>query len=198
MIDGIPRTEELALAGRLPIVVGGQRVELRTLNLEESERWLEQLSSAAAQAAQDVQAIDEPGPGALLVAVAKLPIPTMLEAVRAYDVDGRLPANLKQRFTAAEVYAALKTMVRAEVPFLEDARSAAEAFGPQLRAMAASVLWTLFRQENSTSGPSLSGDSTPADSEEDSAKSSSSSSGSTATDEPAAKPMSKTRARSSR
>lgn len=187
----IERTEELGLAARLPIVVGGQLVELRTLNLEESEVWLGKL----AEIAGNFDLPDKADPNAVLAAFAKQPPRAMLEMVQAYDLDEQLPRNLKQRFTQAELYNALKTMVRAEAPFLEDARSAAEAFGPQLRVMAASVLFNLYQQASSTNGLSPSGDSTPDPLEIVSPRNDSSSSGSTDSDEPAAKPTRKRSAR---
>lgn len=154
----IERTEELGLSARLPIVVGGQQVELRTLNLEESETW--QAKLAAAVAKYDLP--ESPDPATLFAAFVRQPTGVMLDLVLAYDLDKKLGtrAALRKRMNQRELYAAVKTMVSAEAPFLEDARSVVEAFGPQLRAIAASVLTTAAIQSqrgNSTSGPSPNG-----------------------------------------
>lgn len=180
----IERTEELGLAGRLPIVVGGQLVELRTLTLEESEIWQDGLTALVA----DFDLPDQNRPDAVLAAFVRQPASAMLKMLEAYDVDGRLPKDLKKRMSQAELYNAVKAAVLAELPFLTDARSAAEAFGPQLRAMATSVLFSLYQQASSTSGPLPSGDSTQPSSDDDSPRNGSSSSGSTANGASAEKP----------
>jgi hypothetical protein len=162
----IERTEELGLAARLPISVGGQLVQLRTLNLDESERWLGKVSAAVAR----LDVPDTGNPATVLADLAKQPAVVMLELVRAYDVENVLgtATALRKRMTQRELYDAVKQMVRAEAPFLEDARSVVEAFGPQLRAMAAGLLYRMSVQSqpaNSTNGRSLSGASTPDNSE---------------------------------
>lgn len=157
------RSEELGLAGRLPIVVGGQPVDLRTLNLDESDEWQKQF------AAFDV-AFDS-------AEEAKRTTDAMLELVIAYDVDSRLGPDVRKRFTRAELYAAFKQMAQAEIPFLADSPSAARVFGETL---AARLVVGQFPQESSTSSPSPNGDSTPALSVVGSARNSSSSSGRTA------------------
>lgn len=150
------RTEELGLAARLPIVVGGQVVELRTLNLDESEKWLERIDTL-----RDVD-------------MSLVPVNTMLELVHAYDVERKLGsvASLRKRFTQRELYDAINSMVRAEAPFQEDARSVVAASGlnlvlsPLLQQIA-----VLSQRASSTNGPSPSGASIPASSGDDSAKS---------------------------
>lgn len=183
----IERTEELGLAARLPIVIGGQPVALRTLNLDESEEWQGKLAAAVAE-------FDLPSsadPTALFTAIARQPTRIMLALVEGYDVDHALGANLRQRFTQRELYAALKQMVSAEAPFVEDARSVAEAFGPQLRMLAWQLLARLGAPSppaSSTNGRSPTGDSTPTLSVVGSPKSESSSSGATASNGSTAKP----------
>lgn len=172
----IERTEELGLAARLPIVVGGSVVNLRTLNLDESETWQAQLAAKVT----DFDLPDQGDAAAVLTAFTKQPTSVMLELVLAYDADGRLPADLRKRLTQAELYAAIKQMVIAEFPFVMDARSMAEAFGPQLRAMAASVLFSLSQRGSLPSGPSPIGESTPKPSVKGSRKNGSSSVGPTA------------------
>lgn len=172
----IERTEELGLAARLPIVVGGSVVNLRTLNLDESELWEATLAAKVA----DFDLPDKGDPAAVLTAFANQPSHVMLALVQAYDVDGRLPSDLPKRFTRAELYAAVKQMVLAENPFITDLHSMAEAFGPQLRAMAASVLFSLYQPAKLPSGPSLTGEPTPKPSAKGSRKNGSSSVGPTA------------------
>lgn len=134
------RTEELGLAARLPIVVGGQPVELRILNLDESEKWQEQFEQF------DVS-FDTP-------AEAKRTTAAMLELVTAYDIDGALGVDLRKRFSRGELYAAFKQMTRAEMPFLEDAPSAAQVFGEML---ASRLVVGQFQSASSTNGRSPTG-----------------------------------------
>lgn len=152
------RTEELGLAARLPIVVGGEQVELRTLNLDESEKWQAKLADGIA--GFDIPESNDPS--VVFAALAKQPTKVMLELVTAYDVGKVLgtPASLRKRITQRELYAAVKQMVSAEAPFVTDARSVVEAFGPQLRALAATMLERVVnrsQQANSTNGRSLTG-----------------------------------------
>jgi hypothetical protein len=172
--------------------VGGQVVTLRTLSIEESEKWQDRLAGLAS----NFDLPDRADPDAFLKAIARQPTSVMLELVQAYDVDGLLPSDLRRRLTQVELYAAVKQMTRAELPFLEDARSMVEAFGPQLRAMIASVLFSLYGQASSTSGPSPIGDSTPASSDADSRTSGSSSSGATPSNGHAARPRNRASRRS--
>jgi hypothetical protein len=149
----IERTEELALAARLPILVGGQQVELRTLNLDESDKWLKQLD-----------ALGE-------VELSDLSVDEQVRIVLAYDVDNVLgnQRDARKRFTKQELYDALNQMVKAEVPFLEDARSVVMGFGQNLSPLMYQLLVRL-PSEKSTSGDSPSGDSTPLPSEPGSRK----------------------------
>ena len=139
----LERTEELGLSGRLPIVVGGQQVALRTLNLDESETWQQQFADF------DIS-IESP-------AASKRTSDAMLELVQAYDIDGTLGNNLRTRFTRRELYDALMQIAKAEMPFLEDAPLAAKAFG---EALAGQLMVGQFQQANSTNGHSPTGTST--------------------------------------
>jgi hypothetical protein len=183
------RTEELALAARLPIMVGGQPINLRTLTLEESEKW--QAKVATLVVGFELPESDKPAE--LFAAFAKQPSHVMLELVLTYDVEKQLgtAAALRKRLTQAELYAAVKQMVTAEFPFVMDAHSVVEAFGPQLRAMAAALMSNFaerFQQVSSTNGRSPTGASTPALSVVGSASNPSSSSGATANGGSSAKP----------
>lgn len=158
----IDRSEELGLAARLPIAVGGQLVELRTLNLDESEKWTTKLGASVAGI--DIGSSDDPAQ--VFAALAAQPAKVMLDLVMAYDVDKKLGTlvSVRKRFTQRELYAAVKQMVKAEAPFLEDARSVAEVFGPQLRTMLGVLMETgadRLRRANSTNGLSPNGVSTP-------------------------------------
>jgi hypothetical protein len=205
------RTEELALAARLPIMVGGQPINLRTLTLEESEKWQAKVATLVVgfELPEPKPRLDDkgkpvldengkevwdgPSGAAMFAAFAKQPSHVMLELVLAYDVGKQLgtAAALRKRLTQAELYAAVKQMVTAEFPFVMDAHSVVEAFGPQLRAMAAALMSNFaerFQQVSSTNGRSPTGASTPALSVVGSASNPSSSSGVTANGGSSAKP----------
>lgn len=156
------RTEEAALAGRLSISVGGETVVLRTLNLDESEEWLGKVGT-------EIAGFDLPGgldaPETFDV-LARAPARVMLGLVLAYDLDGVLPpvVELRKRLTQRELYAALRGMAEAEVPFATDLRSAVAAFGPQIRTavgILAESLASRSRPALSTNGRSPIGDSIP-------------------------------------
>lgn len=138
----IERTEELGLAGHLPISVGGRRVELRTLNLDESEKWLARLD--------DIGRME----------VNRLPTEVLLGLVMAYDVDGQLASADTSQFTKRELFDAANQMASAEDPFLEDARSAAVASGAKHMAPLTYQLVIRSLPANSTNGASQSGAST--------------------------------------
>lgn len=142
----IERTEELALAARLPIVVGEENVTLRTLNLDESDDWLKLLD--------DLGDLDSMG----------VPTEKLISLVLAYDIDGVLGGNetsLRKRFTKRQLQAAVEGMVTAEAPLAEQSRSVVTASG-LFRNLGplAYQLAVRSQQESSTSGPSLAGAST--------------------------------------
>lgn len=171
------RTEELALAGQLPISVGGRTVVLRTLNLDESEDWLAELG-------RQVAGFEIPESDDAFAQIAQAPAKAMLELVVAYDLDGVLGPgeSLRKRMTQRELYDAVQQMVTAEAPFVRDVRSVAEAFGPQLRAVVTSLVMAVVersQQASNTNGRSPIGDSSPRLSIVDSPGNSSRSSGGT-------------------
>lgn len=181
------RTEELGLAARLPLQVGGAQVVLRTLNLDESEDWLALL-------ADQVAGFDlgEGDPAQIFTQLAQAPVRAMLELVMAYDHDGRLGSvnDLRKRMTQRELYAAVRQMVTAEAPFVQDVRSVGEAFGPQIRIVVMQVVAMIasrLQPANSTSGPLPTGTSTPELSVVASPRNGSSSSGATGRSARAAK-----------
>lgn len=156
------RTEELALAGQLPIKVGGDTVVLRVLSIEESDEW--QRTLGATVAGFDVPDEDDGGAflGKLLVAGAE----AKLEMVLAYDVDHRLGSreDVRKRMTKAQLAAAFDSMLDAENPKEEAAnRSVAEAFGrPNLMVrVGLTAASGAFPTASSTNGRSPTGDSTP-------------------------------------
>jgi len=157
------RTEELGLAARLPIVVGGERVDLRTLNLDESEKWLAKFGKLEVE--------------------ADMPAQAMLDLVIAYDVEKVLgtSAALRKRFTQVELKDALEGMVTAEAPFAMEARSVVKASG--LAMTPGPLMYHLIVRSlraNSMSSPLPNGDSTQQASGSNSPKKGSSSSGPTA------------------
>ena len=103
------RTEELGLAGRLPISVGGEPIELRTLSLDESDKWLALLKPI------DLE--------------TEISTELMLSLVVAYDVDHVLGGDLRTRMTKRELNDAVDQMVSAEDPFEEASRSVVAASG---------------------------------------------------------------------
>lgn len=149
------RSEESALAGRLSILVGSEPVELRTLNLDESEEWLGKVGASVA-------GFDLPtglNGAETFDVLARTPARLMLELVIAYDVDGVFPerAELRKRFRQREVYEALRAMVTAEAPFVTDVRSVVAEFGPAFRASVSVLVANLasrFQPESSTNGRS--------------------------------------------
>lgn len=161
----IDRTEELGLSARLPLVVGGQPVELRVLDLNESDKWLALLNPIDIETDMSTQ--------------------LMLDLVVAYDVDKVLgtAAELRGRMTKRELNDALNQMVRAEDPFEEASRSVVAASGV-LSNMPNSLMFHLvnrLRRASITNGHSPIGASTPSRSERRSRKNGSSSSGPTVT-----------------
>lgn len=143
------RTEELGLAHRLPIVVGGVLVELRTLNLDESDKWQERIKGVNVQ--------------------TDLSPDLMLDLVVAYDVEHVLGARaqLRKKFTRQELWDALNQMASAEFPLEMVARSVAEAsgvtaMGPFLFLLANQLATQPSRspRESSTNGRSPTGEST--------------------------------------
>ena len=134
------RTEELGLAGRLPISVGGQQVALRTLNLDESEQWQEKFANFDVGVAADTKEIQKT-------------TDAMLDLVEAYDVDHVLGTreSLRKRLNRRELYDAINQMARAELPFLADSPSVEREFG---QALASQLMLGQFRQASSTNGSS--------------------------------------------
>ncbi len=158
------RTEELGLAARLPIQVGGETVELRTLNLDESEKWLARFGELDDQ--------------------ADMPTNAMLTLVVAYDLEKKLgtSASLRKRFTQVELKVALEGMVTAENPFGMEARSLVKESGANVPRTSPLMYHMIVRslRASSTSLPLPNGDSTQQVSEGNSPRKGSSSSGPTA------------------
>lgn len=144
------RTEDLALRGVLPLTIGGDPVELRTLTLDESDEWLDLLSEKLVA----VELPSDSGEAAVRGALSA-PAASARELVAAYDVDDTIPDIGKA--TKREIKAALDAMVESEDPFGEGvARSVGAAFGAPsqlLAEMVAAVLATSPAQAASTTGP---------------------------------------------
>lgn len=191
------RTEELGHAGLLPVTIGGRRVDLPVLSIEQSERWLRHVGVLVEGAAIPERLAD----------VFNLLGPRLADAVVAYETLGACPelcpdrgvepgpehahvgglggvGGIQKRMTKRELRDAVEAMFLAENPFVTDLRSVVEAFGPQIRQMVPLLLATLadrLVQANWRPTPSGSGDSTPPTSGDASPGSSSSSSTDTTT-----------------
>lgn len=151
------RTEELALSGLLPLTIGGQPVELRTLTIEESDRWLGQL--AADLAALEVPISEHDGM-AMLTGFLTSSAGAALRLIAAYDVEGVLGGidAVRAKASKRELKAALEQMVTAEDPFGEDgARSVAAAFGAPSRLLRLGMSAALDEMAASLREPSMSG-----------------------------------------
>jgi hypothetical protein len=158
----VVRSEDLAARQVLPISVGGERIELRTLSIEESDAWLRTLTGAVDI---DVGAIGGDADG--LAKLLSLSAQAALDVIAAYDADGVLGGReaLSARMTKREVRIALEAMATAEDPFAEGAlRLVDEVFGAPSRLLAAmSTMVTselASRPGASPSGASLPGAST--------------------------------------
>jgi hypothetical protein len=116
----------MALRHILTISVGGERVELRTLTLAESDAWLLALADAT------TEALPSAPDGAKMQAADLLTIGSRLalRLVEAYDVDGVLGDRIDS-MSKMEVKAALDAMAEAEDPFGEGAsRLVVAVYGP--------------------------------------------------------------------
>jgi hypothetical protein len=176
------RTEDAALSRVLHLSIGGEAVTLRTLSLDESDIWLHRLgaSIAAIDVPDDITWLGDIG--ALLTASAE----SVRGLVKAYDLDGALPADWQERMTKRELKAALEVMVTAEDPFGTDvARSVAVGFGAPSQALQFGMRQVALVSQlaRSTAGLSASAPTTDA-SGESGAASSSSSDGRTGTTTP--------------
>jgi hypothetical protein len=149
------RTEDAALSRILPLTVGGEPVELRTLTIDESDIWLGKVADAMAR-------IDIP-PGAsqdILQGLLSMASSEAIDLVLAYDMDGTLGGaeSFRARATKREVHHALEVMLSAEDPFGEGTgRSVAVAFGAPSRLLRAGAAITLEAMVASLRGRSTSG-----------------------------------------
>jgi hypothetical protein len=178
------RTEDAALSRILPLTVGGEPIELRTLTIDESDVWLGKVADAMAR-------IDIP-PGAsqdILQGLLSMASSEAIDLVLAYDVDDTLGGaeSFHARATKREVHHALEVMLSAEDPFGEGTgRSVAVVFGAPSRLLRAGAAITLEAmvaslRARSTSGRSVDTASTGDGSAESGPANSSSSDGSTPT-----------------
>lgn len=170
------RTEDVALRGILPITIGGQPVELRTLTLDESDAWLDLLASHLSA----IEIPSESGEAAIKGALTA-PAGSARVLVEAYDIDGTIPDIGKA--TKREIKDALEQMVSAEDPFGEGiAHSVARAYGAPAQVVAQVLSYVLAMPPQpgpSTTGASNGTGSTTGPSAGHGAESSSSSGGAT-------------------
>lgn len=156
--------EAVALRGRLPVTLGGISRDLRVLTLDEADEWVS--SVATLISGLDVDPIADPGQ---LIAIAlRQGTAAAIEAVVAYDREGKLggPEGIRKvGATPGEVREALAAMFDAALPFDPDsARSVAAAFGGPIRYVSNVLMMTMARiasrPESSTDGPDEPGAST--------------------------------------
>lgn len=174
----VERTEDAGLAGVLPITIGGRVRYVPALKIRQSREWKAKLGELVAGVDIDDDL------GRTIATLANLASDRALDLVEAYDTTGVLGGReaIEDQATDAELFAALEVIVKATYPFEGALRSAAEAFGPQLRTLAGRALAVAadaLSRVSSTPTPSASGASTRTPSSSGSAMSSSSSSGPT-------------------
>jgi hypothetical protein len=187
--SGTPaRTEQDALDRKVVLWRAGEPVILRTLTIEESDTWLEQLTERTIRL--DIPDDSESGV-AVLAALIRSSTNAAVGLVAAYDLDGVLGGvdGIRSTMSKAELAHALEVMVSAETPFGDGARSVAKVFGAPMTALGAgSDLALRAMQEyllaQSTSGPSEGSATATTESDASGAGSSSSSAGRTATTRP--------------
>ena len=168
----------------LPITMGGQPYELRTLGLDESDAWLAQVAAKLSE----VDLPDAPTGADSITALMTWSSGAVLSLVLAYDLGNALggEAAIRAAMSKQELKAAMDAMVTAEDPFGEAvAHSVAVGFGAPSRFLASGMRMVLTQMiasqlERSTAGLSGPTASTMAPSEPVGAASSSSSDGRTA------------------
>ena len=183
------RTEGVALSRSLPVVMGGEPFELRTLSIDESDAWLMQVGAALAAVDLPEGSDGSDGVGLMLTASSS----TVVGLVAAYDLEDVLggPDAIRGRMSKRELRANMDAMVTAEDPFGEAvALSVATGFGLPSRFLASGMRVVLDQLEAplldaSTNGRSASAPTTDASARNGRA-SSSSSAGTTRRKKPAA------------
>ncbi len=161
------RTEDLAIRGVLPLTIGGETVELRTLVIDESDAWMRKLALALAELQGVPEPEDDQEGADLIAALLTSSTSAAVALLHAYDIDDALAGiEVGKRATKQELKAALMAMVTVEDPFGEAAaRSATAALGERshllglfLAALGDTELWQ--RSERSTNGSSAPTEST--------------------------------------
>jgi hypothetical protein len=183
------RTEGAALSRSLPVVMGGEPFELRTLSIDESDAWLMRVGAALAAVDLPEGSDGSDGVGLMLTASSS----TVVGLVAAYDLDDVLggEAAIRGRMSKRELRATMDAMVSAEDPFGEAvALSVATGFGLPSRFLASGMRVVLDQLEVPLLGGSTDGRSASASTTDASARngraSSSSSAGTTRRKKPAA------------
>ena len=172
------RTEGVALSRSLPVVMGGEPFELRTLTIDESDAWLMQVGAALAAVDLPEGSDGSDGVGLMLTASSG----TVVGLVAAYDLEDVLggPDAIRGRMSKRELRANMDAMVTAEDPFGEAvALSVATGFGLPSRFLASGMRVVLDQLEAplldaSTNGRSASAPTTDASARNGRASSSSS------------------------
>lgn len=177
------RTEGLALSRVLPLLVGGQTVQLRTLSIDESDAWLGLVAARLASVDLDQTLAASESIAELMTWSSS----AVVGLVAAYDLDGTLGGieAIRSTMSKGELKAAMDAMVTAEDPFGEAvARSVVETLGLPSRFLATFTRMEVTRAiasqlASSTTGPSAPTDSTIGPSEPVGVASSSTSDGRT-------------------
>lgn len=148
------RTPEDIAAGILRISIGGVEKRVPTLPIRASAEWQEALGAALGGFARSLAA-DQSADS--LVGFLAFTQGALLDAVISYDRTGALGGRewLEENADPAQLYIAFRQMAEVVAPFVTDVRSLLGML-PGLLADVGSA------SPNSTSGPSPTGDSTPA------------------------------------
>lgn len=176
------RTEEAGLAGFLTFPVGSDEARLRCLTIDETDVWLDGLATIMS----DLPVSDDNDrPEAVMGSLLRSGTRAAVAAIRAYDLDGKLPDEgaMRARMTPTQIHHALEVLMAAAVPFDQDtSRSVATVFGAHVRMLMAGIgLAMLSTLAESTPGVSDAGASATTASARRGRRSSSSSAGPTAT-----------------
>lgn len=172
------RTEDLAIRQVLPITVGGETVELRTLTMDESDVWLRLLMETMDRP------LGEPSDADGMAKMLATPADAAVDLIVAYDIDGTLgpKEDIRARISKREARSAIEVMAEAEDPFGPGARRLVESvFGGASQFLAGVLTTVTSVREASLSGVSVDGISNGETSAPDGAASASSSTGSAAT-----------------
>ncbi len=121
-------SEEQALAGLLPVRMGGTVHAVPTLKIKDSRKWREKVR---AKLGFDPAKLDLSAPEALAALPVALDTDQLLELVLAFDIGHVMgtKAHIESTGTDEEVWTAAWDMLGATYPLVARGRSAVEAYG---------------------------------------------------------------------